>query len=264
MNFMHQVGIFPPALHSGAEPVIFDGMLHDALKRRRKAARLTQEKLAELMDKSQPTIQRWESGTTEPSLPDMRRLAEIFGVPLAELMDDRLPPTPLPERPAANARMAEVSMPFRHEMPRDLPVHGTAWAADLILNNNDEVVTIGRMELSGVTDTVRRPPALIGNPRAYAIYVEGDSMEPRWSAGDLVFVDPRRPPSPGDFVVVQLREADGHDGEHVTCAMIKRLIRRTASHYELEQFNPPLRFRLPTEQVKEAHRIPSQAELMGV
>ncbi len=41
-------------------------------------------------------------------------------------------------------------------------------------------------------------------PNAFALYVRGDSMEPEFSDGDIILVDPAEPARPGDYVVVRL------------------------------------------------------------
>src|SRR3546814_4605937 len=56
----------------------------------------------------------------------------------------------------------------------------------------------------GVVGYARRPPSIDSNRKSYALYITGESMEPRYRAGDLVYVDPRRAPSIGDDVIVQL------------------------------------------------------------
>ncbi len=41
--------------------------------------------------------------------------------------------------------------------------------------------------------------------RTFALEVQGESMEPRFEAGDFIFVDPEQlEPSPGQFIIVQL------------------------------------------------------------
>jgi phage repressor protein C with HTH and peptisase S24 domain len=50
------------------------------------------------------------------------------------------------------------------------------------------------------------PPQLENVPGAQALYVRGRSMEPRYYPGELIYVDPRRRPNPGDFVLVLVRE----------------------------------------------------------
>jgi transcriptional regulator with XRE-family HTH domain len=62
-------------------PVGYSQMIA-ALRKRRG---LTQEQLAEKLDVEQPTVQRWERGTREPSISKMVQIAEVLGIDLAEL-----------------------------------------------------------------------------------------------------------------------------------------------------------------------------------
>jgi transcriptional regulator with XRE-family HTH domain len=49
---------------------------------------MTQEQLALALDVDPVTISRFERGVTLPSLPTLHKMAGIFGVPLARLLDD--------------------------------------------------------------------------------------------------------------------------------------------------------------------------------
>jgi len=67
----------------------------------------------------------------------------------------------------------------------DIPVMGTARGGSegsFLLNMGEAI------------DWVRRPPALEGKVGLYAIYVEGDSMSPRFYAGERVLVSSKKPP----------------------------------------------------------------------
>lgn len=57
----------------------------------RKAAGLSQEKLAGLTGFSKPTIQNWESGRTTPSIDDAERMADYFDVTLDAIIGRRPP-----------------------------------------------------------------------------------------------------------------------------------------------------------------------------
>lgn len=154
-------------------------------------------------------------------------------------------------RPFTGVRASSVELPTRPDLGRDLPVMGTA------VGGND-----GDFSLNGDTvDYVRRPPGLAAARNAFAVYVIGQSMVPRFDEGDLVFVHPGRPPVVGSDVLVELQ---GPDGSHGPC-FIKRLVKRTGSSIVLEQFNPPRRditFRL--EEVRALYRILTPADLFGV
>jgi phage repressor protein C with HTH and peptisase S24 domain len=107
---------------------------------------------------------------------------------------------------------------------------------------------------------LERPPALLGSRNAYAIYFHGTSMEHRFYAGEIGYVDPDRHASPSDFVVVQLTNGAG---DEVVSVLVKRLVRQTPNYVELEQFNPPLIFRIERRLVARMHRILPPSELFN-
>jgi transcriptional regulator with XRE-family HTH domain len=49
-------------------------------KESRLTARLTQQEVATLLGKTQPAIQKWESGINSPTMEDLCRLAELYDV----------------------------------------------------------------------------------------------------------------------------------------------------------------------------------------
>jgi SOS-response transcriptional repressor LexA len=109
-------------------------------------------------------------------------------------------------------------------------------------------------------DYVPRPPHLAGTPDAYAIYVYGSSMEPRYVAGEVVHIHPGKPVTQGAFVLVQLKpESEGETPR----AFVKRLVRRTATKVTFEQFNPPKEIDIKASEIKSMHRIVGSAETSG-
>ena len=144
------------------------------------------------------------------------------------------------------------ALPPRETMPKDVPVLGTAAGSD------DGAIQMG----AGEIDTVRRPPGLRNARDLYAVYVEGDSMEPRYSAGDLVYVSPHKPVRIGDDVVVQVASGDGQDIEIVD--YVKKLKTRRGEHWVFEQFNPPSENIRWDGRVKDVHRIYRVNEIFGV
>ncbi len=61
----------------------------------RERAKLSQEKLAELVGVSRQAVTKWEKGQSEPNCENLLRLAEVLGVQVADLT----PPRPVPKRP---------------------------------------------------------------------------------------------------------------------------------------------------------------------
>lgn len=111
----------------------------------------------------------------------------------------------------------------------------------------------------------KRPPALSSRKDVYALFITGESMLPRFRPGDLVYVDPRRAPHIGDDVIVQLvdKVSPGADPSEVASVLVKVLVRRSATHFELEQFSPPLSFLVERNLVAAIHRIIPLSELLS-
>src|SRR5215471_717963 len=160
------------------------------------------------------------------------RVAEILGI------DERI----LKES-SASPEFMKVNAEFR-SLPRStiwIPVYGQAVGGkdgEFILSGNE-------------VSEVLAPPAVSQSPDAYAVYVVGDSMEPRYFAGETVFVNPRLPIRRGDFVVAQIAVSED-DPPH---AYIKRFVARDARHLRLEQFNPKKALEFPVGRVVSVHRI---------
>lgn len=87
----------------------------------------------------------------------------------------------------------------------------------------------------------------LGDPNAYALEINGDSMEPVYRDGDLIIVSPAAGIRRHDRVVVKTT-----DGE----VMAKALTRRTARQVVLDSFNPRYEQRvIPVEQIAWIARI---------
>ena len=157
------------------------------------------------------------------------------------------------------------------DLARDIPVLGTAEGAAEPVgsagNGAAHAATVEAMQLlvSEVIERKARPSSLARRRDIYALYISGESMEPRFEQGELVYVDPKRPPSIGDYVIVQLRDASGEehvDPDTVVRVLVKRLVKRRADAWEFEQFNPALRFTLPAAAIARIHRIMRLDELV--
>lgn len=124
---------------------------------------------------------------------------------------------------------------------RDLPVIGAVkgGADGFYFNEGD------------AKEFVVRPPTLAGVANGFALYVDGESMEPRYFAGEILYVNPNRPITRSCFVAVEMQDGRG---------MIKQFLRRSDDLIQLRQFNPPKDIRLPTRDVKRIYRITGSGE----
>ena len=91
-----------------------------------------------------------------------------------------------------------------------------------------------------------RPANLGGVRGAYAIYMIGDSMEPRYAQGWLLHVNPFKPPIRGRDVIVY---KTGH------AVLIKQFVRWDGGALVLHQLNPPAELRIPRDEILECHLV---------
>lgn len=136
-------------------------------------------------------------------------------------------------------------------MPDDLPVYGTALGGSA---GGTEFIMNGQAALY-----VRRPEKLAGRDDVFALYVQGDSMEPRYFEGELIICETNRPPSVGDFVVVEMKETV--DGYRV--AYLKRLAGRSGGKLKLKQYNPEKVVELEQAAVHQIVRVLTTHDLVS-
>jgi transcriptional regulator with XRE-family HTH domain len=144
----------------------------------RERKKLTQAEVATALGVSQSAVAQWEAGRSFPQPAMAAKIAKLIGVQF--LAEERARPQnrgPVAER----ARLPIIGLPAPGDNERilvDDQSHG-------------EIVA---------------PPQLEGVAEARAVYVRGRSMEPRYYPGEIVYLHPLRPPNPGDFVFLTVRE----------------------------------------------------------
>lgn len=180
-------------------------------------------------------------------------LAAALGVPRKELFADVGSPIPPGGGDEAEPARPPMTEPTREAaLARDVPVYGTAEAGAegaFHLNAGEPI------------DWARRPAGLAGMQGVFAIYVEGDSMVPWRQPGERVFVHERRPAAPGCHVIAEVWE---RETGHPPRAFLKRLLRRTATRVELEQYNPKKVITLEAARVGRLYRVIEWEEVQGL
>jgi len=178
--------------------------------------------------------------TKSPRLDTLEKIALALETTPEWLMGKDEEPTP-----------ADVRLPDRREMPANLPVMGTRPGSG----------SDGSFELEGgVVDFVRRPPALSGTRDVYSLYVEGQSMEPKFMAGDLIFVHPHRPARIGDCVLVKFKTAE--DGPER--ASIGYFEATGPDAVSIGKLNPPQTVKIERRHIHAIDKILSLNELFGI
>lgn len=231
------------------DAMVKEAHIGERVRRVRQERGLSQEQLAELCGAKQQSIQALEKGEVHRPRYIME-LAKALGVNGDWLVHGEGPTGNSHYPNAQNPPQSSPILPPLEQMPRDVPVLGTARGGrkgSFLLNEGEPI------------DWVRRPPGIMKAKDIYSIYVEGDSMADRFLPGDLVYVHPHKKVKIGDYVIVQQQTRDGQ-----TEAYIKKLKRRTASKVFLKQTNPPETLEMPEKTIVSMHLILTLNDLMGV
>ena len=190
--------------------------------------------------------------TKNPRADTLRKIATVLECTVEWLMlGDGEPAPPLLEgRPKANARHADVEMPTRGTLIRDIEVRGTIAGS-----------MGGTFQFEGgVVDYVARPPGLINAKGIYALYVDGESMFPAHPEGELRFVSAFKPPRIGDTVAVTARYTPDGPVE----SFIKTLVKRTSTKLIVEQLNPKATLEFDLQYVVSVHKVLTVNEMFGI
>jgi transcriptional regulator with XRE-family HTH domain len=169
----------------------------------RERKKLTQAEVAAALGVSQSAVAQWEAGRSFPAPAMAAKVAKLIGVRF--LAEERPQNRPLAER----ARLPIIGLPAPGDDERilvDEQPHG-------------EIVA---------------PPQLEGVVEARAVYVRGRSMEPRYYPGEIVYLHPLRPPNPGDFVFLTVREP----GFAAAVGYIRQYIGQDLVHVRTLALNP--------------------------
>lgn len=136
----------------------------------------------------QPTISRIVKGESkDPDTATLQPIAAWFGRTVAELRGESVPDSTLTE-----SRTGYSPFPQGATIARIVPL--IPWGK----------VATWRDAVKHVTpDSEQYPCPIDCGPETFALRVEGISMEPRFRAGEIVFVDPQAEPRDDCFVIAQ-------------------------------------------------------------
>jgi len=214
--------------------------VRDLVRRRLDASGLTMSEASKRIGKNHAYLQQFlERGIPRILPEDVReKLALLLTIPQGDLKLGR-------DSGRQNVKYMVPSLP--PGINQKLPVLGMA-----------EGGPDGSYQWNGqVIEYIDTPPYLAGAVDAYAVYVTGTSMEPRYEPGATLYIHPGKPVTTGCFVLVQLRpRADGEAPR----ALLKRLAKKTGTKLVLEQFSPPCTREVPLADVISIHRIVGSSE----
>lgn len=238
----------------------FDEVARELIKSERERRGWSQTELGEKTGTSQSTIQRIEKGERKITFEWAEKLSTALDIPIDKLfpsrphhgkplgaagspaaaieqrLGHRKAVTPVTDDFAKPERIVEVDYPGRKDVPLFASARGGPEGAAIIDMNP--------------IDYVSRPDSLARSRNAFAFYVIGDSMEPRYEQGDMALVDRTRPASKGDDVALL---HDAGDGTHY--ALLKRLVSFDDRDWVVVQYNPPMELRLSRKMWQDAFTV---------
>jgi phage repressor protein C with HTH and peptisase S24 domain len=141
-----------------------------------------------------------------------------------------------------NARIDPTKLQQPTRLGKLLPVLGEAAGGtngDFIFNGT-------------ILDYVACPPSLENVSGAYAAFVNGESMSPRYRPGETVFIHPGKPPRRGDDVIVQIHP-DEEDAP--PRGYIKEFVGWSGNKLTLRQYNPESQLSFERDEVVSIHPI---------
>jgi transcriptional regulator with XRE-family HTH domain len=212
------------------------------LRLHRQRAGLTLERLARAVGTTPAQISKLEKGERRLTVDWMARLAPALGIAMGDLLapapivPGRNEAAPIPGAPLPGGEAVFAAAPLAGD-PRDfMPVRSAGRGG-------------GEQEMfleDGPIDYVRRPPSLALVRDAYAIYVVGDSMFPRFRQGQVLHVNPFMPPRPGSGIV--LTKTTG-------AVLIKEFVGRNGLCLQARQYNPAAELSYPNAEIDAVHTI---------
>ena len=208
---------------------------HEALER----AGLSQADLARHLRLAPSAVSRMIKGERQMKLLEAVQIAVFLGVTQEEVLRHAGESTAPPPGP-------DTRRPGRGRPP-SAPASGLARGSDMIpIRSAARGGADQEMFLEDGIGYTPRPANLGGVRAAYAIYMVGESMEPRYEQGWLLHVNPFKPPVRGRDVVVYKR------GQAV---LIKQFVGWEGGVLVLRQLNPPDTLRIPRDEVVECHLV---------
>lgn len=176
--------------------------------------------LARRIDMEPHTLRRYTRGETEPKSDLALKLADVFGCMPSEVLG-----------------LEPVGDPIGK-----MPLYGPVAAGHFN----------GQTCMDKAVDHIGRPSFLISKENAYAVFVVGESMEPRFKAGEVLFVDPDAPIRQGSDVVVQIN-LDENYGE--LTAVTKEFKSWDNDTLTLHQLNPDKLITIARNQITAIHSV---------
>lgn len=158
-------------------------MFAETLRKLRKSKKLTQKQLADMLYVDCSSVTKWETGKANPDFEKQQQLAEIFNVSIDALLGR-----------SNSSEYSAVKIPVLGRVVAGIPLEA----------------------VEEVLDYEEIPRQMAENGEYFALKIKGDSMEPKFSEGDVVIVRKQSDADTGDIAIVLV------NGDEATIKKIKK------------------------------------------
>lgn len=155
----------------------------NTIKALRKKHGLNQSQLAQRLNVTQATVSRWESGDILPDIEMVKSMAQMFNTSTDALLEN-----------SNQVSSRGVKIPVLGRVQAGIPIEA----------------------IEDILDYEEIEPELAETGEFFALQIKGDSMEPKFSEGDVVIVR-RQPDIESGEIAVVLVNGD--------CATVKKIIK---------------------------------------
>ena len=157
--------------------------LAENIRKFRKSKGFSQDYIAEQLGyKSYTTVQKWESGVSEPSLQKLHELANLLGVDVDTLVN------------APSPKTKGVKIPVLGRVAAGVPIEA----------------------IEDIIDYEEIPESMSRSADYFGLQIRGNSMEPKISEGDVVIVRKQDDAESGNIVIATV------NGDEATCKKINK------------------------------------------
>lgn len=222
-------------------------VIGENIRRLRELHELTQRELGTIAGVSDKAVSTWENGIKMPRMTAIKRMADYFGIPAGDLLEDdaqrirwasTAPTTEqggLLDGQSARARtvLKDGSSPLTPDLRNVRPVH--------LFPTSRRIPVLGRVPagiaIEAVTDIIEEIDlsghSIQDGYDYFGLLVTGDSMLPEYRDGDIVILRIQQTAQTGDDVVAYIGNSD---------ATLKRLT-VTENGIQLRPLNPAYEIR---------------------
>ena len=155
----------------------------------------SQDYLAEKLGyKSFTTIQKWESGASEPPIKKLKELSEIFNVDMDDLNNIDLQANSSEYLKSNHSSKKGVVIPVLGSVAAGIPIEA----------------------IEDIIDTEEIPQEMAATGKFFGLKIKGDSMEPDIHDGDVVIIRQQEDAENGETVIACV------NGDTATCKRLRK------------------------------------------